>query len=382
MGALGDVLELAALSTKRWSTLSATVQRYENFDLQQRAIERAQPSFVPKRSTPPGDPALRVKGRSERTSTAKLWAAGVGRIRVEEFCVDDPETVSLTVKNAVSSWTRVGVGPVTISDHTSPFGMFSDPTGCSNLLDPAVLLENVDVEALGPSEFAGRSTLRVHTMLRTAETSMAMRPGRNGPMMFIGWMGDNCLLELDADTGLVLKFETSIDSEIFRSYEMSGVIIDGSLDANLFDELPPTDAQRRRAEQMAEPVEIVASRVTFTLFAPPDNCTAFLRDAESNAPQVVQIHRMPTPQRFGPGGLPSFVQLTESTSADSVADPSEWETIEIGSRPGWIWQPEGGGEVHIRLNRDGNHIWLRGLHDRTEALDVARSLVPVVPSPT
>jgi hypothetical protein len=377
MGALGDVLELAALSAKRWSTLSATVKSYENFDLQQKAIERGQPSFMPKRSTPPGDPSLRVKDRSERNATAKLWANGGDRFRVEERTADDSETVSITVKNAVSSWTRVGVGAVTISDDTGPFGMFWDPTGWSRLLNPAGLLEHVDVEALGPSEFAGRPTLRVRTMSQPVERSMTMRPGRNGPMMFIGWMGDTCLIELDAATGLVLKFETSIDGQKFRSFEMSNVIIDTALDANLFDELPPADAPTRPAKQMAEPVEVIAERVDFALFSPPDSCTAFLRDSKSDEPQVVQIHRMPTSQRLGPGGLPSFLQLIESTSAESVADPSQWESIELDGRLGWIWQPDAGGEVHIRLDRDGTHIWLRGLHDRSEALDVARSLVPV-----
>jgi hypothetical protein len=376
MGALGDVLELAALSAKRWSTLSATVQAYTNFELQQKAIERGQPSFMPKRSRPPGDPSFRSKDHSERTSTAKLWANGTERFRIEENSAD-PEIVSVTVRNTDSSWTRIGTGAVMVSDHNGPFGMFPDPAGWSRLLDPSSLFENVDVEALGPGAFAGRPTLRVRTVSRTMETSFAMRPARSGPMMFIGWMGDECLIELDADTGLVLKFETSIDGQIFRSFAMSDVAIDGALDATLFDEPPPADAPSRRAEQMAEPVESVAARVDFTLFAPPDACMAFLSDPKSDKPSVVHIHRVPTSPRFGHDGPPAIVHLTESSSAELVADPAEWESIEIDGRPGWIWQPDGGGEVHVRLDREGTHIWLRGLHDRTEALDVARNLVPV-----
>jgi hypothetical protein len=73
--------------------------------------------------------------------------------------------------------------------------------------------------------------------------------------------------------------------------------------------------------------------------------------------------------------------MTESISAEAVADPSEWEPMDLGGQPGWIWQPEDGGEVHIRINRQGTHIWLRGLYDRDEALDSARSLAPVPRNP-
>jgi hypothetical protein len=229
---------------------------------------------MPKRSTPPGDPSLRAKDRSERKATAKLWANGVERFRVEEPTPDDPETVSVTVKNAHSSWTRFGTGTVTVSDTSGPFGMMPDPTGWSRLLDPSSLLENVDVETLGPGEIADRPTLRVRTMSRSLNMSTTMKHGRTGPFMTIGWMGDECMMELDAETGLVLKFETFIDSQIFRSLVMSDTVIDGPLDAILFDELPPADVPTRRAHQMAEPAETVAARVDFTLFGPPDGCLA------------------------------------------------------------------------------------------------------------
>ncbi len=56
MGVLGDVLELAATSSSKWRTMHARVTEYVHLGRQQVAIERGQPSFILKRSSPPGDP--------------------------------------------------------------------------------------------------------------------------------------------------------------------------------------------------------------------------------------------------------------------------------------------------------------------------------------
>lgn len=65
----------------------------------------------------------------------------------------------------------------------------------------------------------------------------------------------------------------------------------------------------------------------------------------------------------------------------------EWEPLAMPDGPAWIWQAEAeassgqDGEVHIRLDRSGTHIWLRGPHDRAEAVALAGRLEQVVPAP-
>ena len=77
-----------------------------------------------------------------------------------------------------------------------------------------------------------------------------------------------------------------------------------------------------------------------------------------------------------PSVLP--VQLLRSASSDALADRwlgkrSKWAPAQRGSGA----RRRGGGQVHIRLERDGTQVWLRGIHDRAAAIEAAAGLVPV-----
>ncbi len=374
MGALGDVLELVATSSQRWVSLTATVTQYCHHDLQQRSIEMNQVSFMPKRSSPPGDPFGRTDGPVQSTVVARLWARGLERVRVEHDASAADHAPMLLVRNPSRSWSQMSNGEIITTDTSGPFGGTPDGTGWSMLLDPAKLLAAGDVEPLGGGEIDGRSTLRARIQSKGPDATAMFRD--SGPVIYMGWMGDTNVVELDAATGLVLRFETSIGGEVFRSFTMADVKIDEPLGDDLFDEAPPAGAPTRDAHQMAEPVEVVAGRVPFTLFAPAGSQSrAFLTPGRADQPQVVQVHEMPT--AFRPGMIPMMTQLIESASADALADPSAWDAVVIDGRPGWVWQPEGGGEVHVRFERDGTQIWLRGRHDRSDALELAARLAPV-----
>ena len=54
--------------------------------------------------------------------------------------------------------------------------------------------------------------------------------------------------------------------------------------------------------------------------------------------------------------------------------------ISVANRPAHLWQAPDKGEVHIRLERDGTCIWLRGSASREEAVSAALSLQPVEPT--
>ena len=110
--------------------------------------------------------------------------------------------------------------------------------------------------------------------------------------------------------------------------------------------------------------------------------TGFYNRPRGDDPAVVHVHRMPEqPVNLNDGRFPAMLMLMESPSSAGVADTAEWEPIELADGPGWMWQPDGGGEVHVRVDRSGTCVWLRGLHDRAEALAIAGSLVPVTPRP-
>ena len=376
VGVLGDVLELAATSSTRWSTLRASVTQFCDADGQQRSIEKNQPPFVPKRSTPPGDPLRRSSELQQRTTIARFWASGLDRIRVEEAGPDDSTEVTLTVRNPTRRWTQGPSGEVLLDDLSGPFRAAPDFSGWSLLLDPGRLLEGADLEVLSPGEIAGRATLRV----RVRPKGPAGMPAFGRQALFLGWLGDESVVELDAETGLVLHLESLVDGDVFRSFTLSNVEIDAPLDSALFDEGPPDGAPIRSTHQIAEPIESVAAKVPLTLFAPTgSSCNGFVRPSKDGAEPVVHVLEIPSPGVFRPGQVLTMIQLIESSSTDALADPTDWDTADVDGNAVRVWQPDGGGEVHVRLERQGTHIWLRGPNELDRAYDVVRSLAAVTP---
>ncbi len=335
MGALGDVLELAATSSKRWTTVQASVVQYCHNGRQQRSIERNQPAFLPKLSTPPGDPSLRSDQPVEQTTTARLAAKGLERLRVDTEPGPDMHETSRTVQNPSQRWTQSGSGEVHVTDLTGPMGAFPDHSGWTLLLSPSQVLEHGEVESLGENDVAGRPTLRARVRSRLADGYRPM-PLR-GPTIFIfaGWFGDETLVDLDAATGIVLRLETFIDGELLRSYELRDIRIDEPLADEQFDELPPADAVTTNAVREPEPIEAVAAQVSFTLFVLAGSPSrAFITRPKPDAPPVVFVHQFPESGMARPRMI--SVQLLESASSDALADPVAWEAIEVGARPARI----------------------------------------------
>ncbi len=200
-------------------------------------------------------------------------------------------------------------------------------------------------------------------------------------MVFPNWFGDESTIEFDAATGVALFFDSRIGGESFRTFMVTAVAFDTDIDDALFSELPPPNTPTTDPFKMAEPVEVVATRVPFAVFVPPGgDCSGVFTDARKDHPAVVHVHQMPDRAamfRRATMAPPEMIQLIESTSPDGVADPADWESVTLSDGPGWCWQPDGGGEVHVRLDRNGTCIWLRGLHDRAAALDLAGRLEPV-----
>jgi outer membrane lipoprotein-sorting protein len=391
LGVLGDVLELAATSGSRWRTVQGTVSDYVHLERQQTAIERAQPPFMPKRSSPPGDPwkAKQASCPPDRTSHSQVWATAIDRYRLETRVAPTDEsdesarqTPKLTVRNGGKSWTLTRGGQLTVHDRSMSFG---GPTeaGANLLLNPHALLSaHTDVRPGEVGEVNGRAT--VGAVLVASPTARAPM----GPMAFhFGWLGDETTIDLDAATGIIVRLRSTIDGELMRSFELTDLVIDAPLDDSLFTEPPPSDVPARSAVQHPEPVAVVARDVAFTLFAPPDaDCSAF-KSSPSTDEQMVSVHMMPSMGRMPPTMPMVLTMMHQSPSLSRMPTTDEWEPLELPDGPAWIWQgePDPGtglaGEVHIRVDRGGTHIWLRGPHDRAEAIAFVERLQPVVPAP-
>ncbi len=388
MGLLGDVLELAATSHLRWRTMHATVTEYSHLERQNRSIERSQLSFVPKRTSPPGDPwkVKQAERPADFTSHAQLWATAADRYRIEtaadtEASDDDGYRPRTTVRDGVRSWMMTAGGQLTVHDRSTSFGGSLD-IGANLLLDPrAILSAHTDVQpkdAGDVGEVDGRAA--VGAVLRGAS------PGRSGSMMMFwpGWLGDETTVDLDEATGIIIGLRSTVDGELMRSFALTDLVIDGALDDALFTEQPPTDVPAKSAIQQPDPVAVVAGTVSFTLFAPTGGESMAFKQSQTTDGQMVSVHMMPNFANRSQMVMPTVLQQSPSLSMMPTTD--EWEAVSLRHGPAWIWQaeadPESGnaGEVHVRLDRGGTHIWLRGPHDRAEAVNVAERLEPVVPA--
>jgi hypothetical protein len=381
---LGDVLELAATSGSRWRTMRGTVSDFVHLERQQTAIERAQPPFMPKRSSPPGDP-WKAKGATlppERTSHSQLWAASADRYRIETPS-DDVETSRhtprTTVRDGAKSWTLDFGGKLMVHDRSTSFGGPPE-VGANLLLDPqAFISAHSDVHPGEVGELHGRPTLSA--VLRQTGP---FQPGMGSTAMYLGFLGDETTIDLDAATGMIVRLRSTVDRELMRCFELTDLVIDGPLDDALFTEQPPADILARAMHRQPDPVSVVAKDVAFTLFAPPeDDCYGFVMSSTTDE-QMVSVHMMPKMTQRMPMVIPTMMQ--QSPSLTQMPTTDQWESLLLASGPAWIWQAEpdpgtgAAGEVHIRLDLGGTHIWLRGPHDRAEAVGVAERLAPVVPA--
>jgi hypothetical protein len=385
MGVLGDVLELAATSGSRWRTMQGAVSDYVHMERQQVAIERAQPPFMPKRSSPPGDPwkAKQATRPPDRTSQAQVWATAADRYRIESPSGDaeaSRHAPRTTVRDGAKSWTLDGGGRLTVHDRSTSFGGPSD-VGANLLLDPqAFISAHSDVRAGEVGELHGRPT--VSAVLRATGP---FQPRMGATAMYLGFLGDETTIDLDAATGIIVRLRSTVDGELMRNFELSDLVLDGPLNDELFTEQPPSDIPARPAHQRPDPVSVVAKDVSFTLFAPPDgDCYGFVPSFGTDEP-MVSVHMMPNMAKRMPMMIPTMMQ--QSPSLTSMPATDEWDPVVLDSGPAWIWQAEpepstgAAGEVHLRLDRAGTHIWIRGPHDQAEAIAVANRLEPVVPDP-
>jgi hypothetical protein len=392
MGALGDLLELVATSQNRWSSFEATVTQYCHSERQRIASERSQ-SFMVKRSSPPGEPTNTFENAvKDRTTTAHLWAKSVYSYRVEvpldDSAADEGVNAEgtgradyLAVRQGDESWARNHDGIFTTHSANTAFGP-PDFTGWTSVLDPERLFAGQEVTPDGVGDIDGRATLRARLKGKGDASVRVMGPG--GMAIFPGWLGDETTVELDSVTGVVLALSTMVDGEVMRSFKLTAVRVNEAIDEGLFTERPPDGAELQPLIKQPEPVEIVAANLPFTLFVPEGkNCAAFVPPKRNDHPVRVMLHVLPEFSRIRampPSGIITPAQLIESASPEAVADPSTWTELQLTSGPAWVWEPEGGGEVHVRVDRGGTCIWLRGLHDRAELLALVDSLVAVLPT--
>lgn len=366
MGEFGDALEALVTSAQRWNTVRGTVEEWADPSLMQRGIERTQPKMgVTRRDSPPGDPFARAaQERLACTTTARVWARGRDlRVERESFGAHDKTRTLLVVRDG-QTWWRLGNGRTQVAA-APPAGVFPSPGVASEhagtigrMVTPGDLLAMCDVAWAGSATVAGRAVVRLRAVPRKA-------PGR--PFVF---GADDLAVDVDLETGVLLRVEGFVDGGPALRSEFLDLEVDAVLDDGLFP-AAPRDAEPMQVVRMPEPLAGLGARVPFPLFAPADGApvTGFVLDGEGETPKAIMLHVM------APLGA-SRPQWLETIDPRRVPTTDGWERHDESGVTRWLWQGEPNGEVHVRLDRDGTMIWLRGVHDRTEALSLVAQLRP------
>lgn len=370
MNADHDVLELIASSARRWSTLSATVTSYVHWARREHELQRAFPVVFRPRSTPPGVRHSEVGERQtvEQRSTMTLRARGQSTVRVE-----GPDG-TLMVRTGSSMWCTSPDGSVVAADPWTWSVGALDPRGWTLPIRPELLRADFDLTDRGSGSVMGRASRRV--LLSPRRDLLAVDLSGRG-VLYPNWVGGRSMAHLDAATGVILHLESRLDMELVRSFTLSEVVLDEDLSDDLFPDRPPSGAKQVEVAGGARRVEAVAARAGFALLGAEGLHDAVMVPVEADDAPVVVVVQQP---RFGRpvDGVPApLASLTQCPSPAPLPDPSAWDLVRVADGDAWVWQPAGGGEVHVRLERYGTHVWLRGLYDREAALSLAGRLTVI-----
>ncbi|MFN0089146.1 MAG: LolA family protein [Acidimicrobiales bacterium] len=362
MGDLGELLALLHDSAGRWAALTGELEEWTDpAAVLAGARRQSGRAGMAGPSTPPGAPGQ--ADRSPREGAARVWAASGGRLRVEREAGGERLLVTRGER-----WSSLGPGNRVQSNEGERPHLLNWRRGLLGLmLEPIRLVLPFALTPRGESEAAGRPCLRAEGVERAGADSLGS--------VTVG--ADRVLLEVDAETGVVLGLETFLEGEPAQRIRFTSVTFDPSVDDSRFEFEAPEGAETAAAINPSTPPEDAARAVSFALYAPPRTrgeapLAAILIDGRAGPPErgpLVMLH----PLLPAPGG---GWMIHESADEAHMPAVEQWEAVPLPQGGGHLWQaPEG--EAHVRLTLGRTHIWIRGAPGRDEALRLAESLRPV-----
>ncbi|HXF74097.1 MAG TPA: hypothetical protein VNO79_16005 [Actinomycetota bacterium] len=377
MSEAADALELMHTAVERWRTLRAAGRAWRHRDRARAAWGRWVSSLRRGRGRPVASLAgtEREPEPEETEERWRLWLAKPDRGRAE-FEVGAETVTVVWVGGTWWSWSASEGVTTNVGDPHVTHGIGPGAA----LIDPAGILPAVDLELAGRSSFLGRPTVNV--VARPVRVDDEHEEG-DDPAVGTHGLGvgaDEYRLVVDAERGVLLRSEAVLEGEPFRLLEVEEVAFDEDLPEGTF--APPAGEVDRVEVERWVPLEELPGAVPFQVFVP---------ERPPFGPPQASVD--PGRRRFG---IPLHVRLEYHSPMPGEEDRSFW-LVESGEPIEWWegveWREVGGvllGEDRrvrpprrlARLVRDGTHVAIeaRGLGEE-EVLELARSLVPLPPTP-
>lgn len=366
MGELGDLLELLHRGGRDLRSVRATIRTGHDPEvLQAVAVESMERS---------GAPASQV-------AAFRAQASGPAPDRVTHLWLQPPDRHreesdwGVNVRDG-ERWWRAPPGMPPMTNHGDPARGQAAPAEHQHLFRPGAFVGQLDLEAAGETEVAGRATRLVRARPDPPE------PPAWSELHRLGMEADAYELAVDAERGVLLRVVAFHGGRMMTWTTVEAVAFDEDLDPTLFClDLPPGEEFAdprdlmgpRRARSLAE----VAREAPFSVFAPREvppgwHADAYFKPAQAGGPAFAMIAYAEVGAR---AHLSIFQQPGDAASA-GFGGELEWrrqDELEVGE------SDLGAG---VRLERDGTRIELRSSELAAEELvRVARTLEPVSPDP-
>lgn len=152
-----------------------------------------------------------------------------------------------------------------------------------------------------------------------------------------------------------------------RNVQVDGPVETAELDPDAIGPLDDEEPTHRAFRSLAA----LAREVDFTVFVPGD---------EQYLGYLHQRDDGPVVEARPAGGRPGHHLRLDQSRGAGMADPAEWEPIELpDGTAAWWWSPEHDPEQgHLRFERAGTQIWIQG-RGRDKIRTLAATLEPIAP---
>ena len=202
----------------------------------------------------------------ESTSSLRLWREGPDRVREEREGVDGEPRLAVRDGQRWWSYDEYDGAITNVGEEEGDESESGVGEETRLLFDPAPLIPLLDFEVLGPGERAGRPVLRVH-----AEPRRGLRPDDRWDLNELAVGADDYELEVDAETGCLLRVEARRQGSAFSVLEAVRADFDETLPPQVFVFEPPPGEAVHPLEPGGVvpqlPLHEAAARASFTVFA-------------------------------------------------------------------------------------------------------------------
>jgi hypothetical protein len=382
-GALKGLLNGAADSSR---TVAVTYRTWRHEQRLQEAF-RANADKQQRHGVTFGAVATGSLEASETHETVRIWREGQ-RIRQEHHGGLRDGSYGVVDGPRWWSWSEQ-MGAMSNHGDTSVSGGGID-RGFEVLLDPAPLVDVLDVRVAGNSRIADRSTLTAHATPHHDILSGVKAPSYPRVLRALHALGigaDSYHLEVDQQRGVLLAI-TAIRNELpFYAITTLAIGFDEPIPAETFIFKPPDGAQIRShrdlfARPQFVPLAEALQRATFTLLVPDQlptgwrqvpRCASIEASARFPASVVLFYNSDAGHQRFS---IRQMAAAHASQSYRGVLGDESWHEVRRGETPIKI-RPAGELQPQAHLTRDGTFAYLSSNNLTTDELaTIAASLRP------